>query len=182
MDRRDGWLGYVAVGLGALALLVALLGSGGAPRVEITVPSSSSGQVPDVVPAVPPLPAPTVVPPAPRAADPGLPPLPPRAAMPPELDEAREAERWHTETFRQHFRSRQHHGPVGPLAAAREEVIVSRGHNSWSPFWGPMAIAGIVLKLGMALLMIGFGVRLLRGRGDGRGNTPPPPSGPPSMV
>jgi len=46
MDRRDGWLGYVAVGLGALALLVALLGSGGAPRVEITVPSSSSGQVP----------------------------------------------------------------------------------------------------------------------------------------
>jgi hypothetical protein len=45
-----------------------------------------------------------------------------------------------------------------------------------------MAIAGMVLKLGMALLMIGFGVRLLRGRGDGRGNTPPPPSGPPSMV
>jgi len=45
-----------------------------------------------------------------------------------------------------------------------------------------MAIVGMVLKLGMAILMIGFGVRLLRGRGNGHGNTPPPPSGPPSMA
>ncbi len=182
MDRRDGWLGYVAVGLGALALLVALLGSGGAPRVEIAVPMGGFGQMPDVVPAVPPLPAPTVAPPAPRAANPVLPPLPPQAVMPPELDAAREAERRRTETFREHFRDRQHHGPIGPFAAAREDVIVSHGHNRWNPFWGPMALAGVGLKLGIAILMIGFGVRLLRGRGDGRGNTPPPPSGPPSMV
>jgi hypothetical protein len=181
MDRRDGWLGYVAVALGALALLVALLGSGGAPRVEITVPMSGSGQVPDVVPAVPTVPAPTVVPPAPRTADPALPPLPPRAAVPPELDAAREAERRQTETLREHFRSRQHGNPIPPFAAAREEVIVSHEYNRWNAFWGPMALAGMVLTLGMAILMIGFGVRLLRGRGDGRGNTPPP-SGPPTMA
>ena len=173
MDRRDGWLGYVAVGLGALALLVALLGSGGAPRVEIAVPMSGSGQMPDVVPAVPTVPAPTVVPPAPR---------PPRAVMPPELDAAREAERRQTERLQEQLHTWQHRSPIGPFAAAREEIIVSHGHTSWSPFWGPMAIAGMVLKLGMAILMIGFGVRLLRGRGNGHGNTPPPPSGPPSMA
>ncbi len=182
MDRRDGWLGYVAVGLGVLALLVALFGSGGAPRVEIAVPMSGPGQMPDLVPAVPTVPAPTVVPPAPRAANPVLPPLPPRAAMPPELDAAREAQRRQIEAFREHFRSRQHHDPIEPFAAAREEVIASHRYSSWSPFWGPMALAGVGLKLGMAILMIGFGVRLLRGRGDGRGDTPPPPSGPPTMA
>ncbi len=182
MDRRDGWLGYVAVGLGALALLVALLGSGGAPRVEIAVPLSGSGQVPDVVPAVPTVPAPTVVPPAPPAANPVPPPRPPRAVMPPELDAAREAERRQTERLQEQLHARRHGSPFGPFAAAREEIIVSHGHTSWSPFWGPMAIVGMVLKLGMAILMIGFGVRLLRSRGNGHGNTPPPPSGPPSMA
>ena len=54
MERRDGWLGYVAIGLGVLALVVALTGRPGR--------SSVSFQVPYAQPVAPAAPAAPVIP------------------------------------------------------------------------------------------------------------------------
>src|SRR5687767_12162717 len=71
MERRENWLGYLAVGLGALALMMAFMGRGG-PQVAISIPAGGLGsvEVPQagVVPAVPPLPAMPAQPPELRAA------------------------------------------------------------------------------------------------------------------
>lgn len=44
LERRGNWLGYVAVGLGTVALLVALGGRMGSSQVTVNVPSSAIGQ------------------------------------------------------------------------------------------------------------------------------------------
>lgn len=175
MERREGWLGYVAVGLGALALLVALFGSGGSPtQVEISLPAGGYTQMPDVVPAVPPAPADAVPP---------IPPLPGNftmPAMPPDFDRLPEAERQKLKALQDQMRTWRDQRFGGPFSIDKQDLWMSRS-DTWGHGWGPPAFVPAVLKLVVAILAIGFGLRLLRGGKGGQGHTPAPPS-PPSVA
>lgn len=168
MERREGWLGYVAVGLGALALMVALFGSGSPTQVDISLPAAGYAQMPVVVPAAPAAPADVA---------PVIPPLPEQFAMPPNFDRLPEAERRKLKSLQEQMRDWRNQKFEGPFSTHRQEIWVRRNVSDHG--WGPPAFVPMILKLVVATLAIGFGMRLLRG-GTG-GHTPAPP-GPPSMA
>lgn len=172
MERREGWLGYIAVGLGALSLLVALLGSSSPTRVEITLPEAGFTQMPDVMP----IPA---MPQAPADVMPALPPLP-------QLDGIPEAQRQRFQAWREEMRAWQHQRgdlqfaqPV-PFSMDRHEFWMNDKDN-WHRGWGPGAGGPTVFKVIVAVFAIGVGLRLVRGRKGGPGHTPAPPT-PTSMA
>ena len=129
MERRESWLGYLAVGLGVLALVVALAGHGGGPRV-VTVPGGETGErviQEELRAEIPPVPT---VPP------------PPAAPLPPEL-RGGDAEGWGRQ-----FESRLGRGPSGAH---------HHGPGGWGPFGLlrgllKFAAAGLLITLGLRLL------------------------------
>ena len=151
MDRRSNWLGYVAIGLGVLALMLALGDRGRAERVTIWGPGIEVAPPAAVAPA----------PAAPRAQQ--APDVQP--AVPPHGLEGREFFWKHREAHGRHF---------GPGWGGRF------GHGPfWGPlgFIGEL-VSGLVKGLA-ALALILLGLRLLRRRRDGgQGGPagPPPPS------
>lgn len=136
MERRESWLGYLAIGLGVLALLVALHGQT-APQVSIQVPWAGAQQVPaaPAPPAAPPAPAEPARPEGPRAF---------RRELEQEL-RFRGPGPWH-----EHGWGHVH----GPFAG---------GFGPGLFFWPFMFLGGLI-KLGLALLAVMLGLRLLRGR------------------
>ncbi len=162
MERRERWLGYVAVGLGALALLAALNGRSGS-YIAVEVPS-----------APPFAPVPTVV--LPRMPEPPLMP-----ARPPELAVPRDFSWFHhgpgtriEKELEYAWRSNVHSGwgwPFGGIFAAGRWVMDG------------------LLRFALAFFLIALGLRFLRGRrgGSGTGNggrddAPPTPMGRPPQT
>ena len=150
MERRGNVLGYVAIGLGALALVVALLGGPSRSQVSIQVPWVAEAPVAPEDPAA-------------RAAP--VPPIQPARPEGPGIFKHELEQEW------------RFHGH-GPWSA-----------NGWGQFAGwhgpglfmwPFMFLGSLIKLGLALLAIMLGLRLLRGR-RGPGGAPPqaPPPTPP---
>ncbi len=160
MERRGNLLGYVAIGLGALALIVALAGLGG-PQVSIQVPWA--GVSPAEVPAAP---------------------AAPQAPAPP-LEPARpEGKRLFRHELEREWRF---HGraPWGEHGWGHGPGLFAGRHGpGW--FMGPFMFLGDLIKLGLALLAAILGLRLLRGRGGPGGaagttgqNPGTPPQDPP---
>ena len=160
MERRERWLGYVAVGLGALALLAAL---NGGSTSYITVEAPRAVSVPQGAPA------PTAVPP--QQLMPAQPPLP---VQPPPFFWREHGARPHIEEhFQYHWRGGPGSGwgwPFGGLFASGQHV------------------ASTLLRFAVAFFLLMLGLRLLRGgrrgnppAGNSGGEAPPTPmSGPPA--
>jgi hypothetical protein len=171
MERREGWLGYAAVGLGIVALLVALLSSG-SPSVAITIPPAV------VAPALPqelPVPAPTVVPPA---IEPALPPgmaehleqelrrhrehL--REVLPPDIDE-----RLWQDPRRNELREEEHSPrQLAPAIQGEIQRAIVPAHHPWTPQGDVEQVVESAIKAALALVAVGLAARLLRG---GRGGS-----------
>ena len=155
MERRGSWLGYIAVGIGVLALVVALMGRPGWQQVVVQAP-------PEPVPPV-------------EAARPVVPaePVAPGRPLP-------EGGSWRHDEH--HWRG---HGPGFAFGGGANW----RPHH-YGPFGWLFGLVGDLVKLGLALLLIVAGVRLLRGwRGPGAGGgtnsapgSPPPSEPPPSEL
>ena len=144
MNRRGNWLGYAAIALGALALVVALAGNAhGGPRVYDRMVYTQAEQLV-------------------------------RRAVPSAPGEAP----W----FRHHAHPAPPVPPIAPAAPAAPTVELHRGWHGGPGFhMGPFGWFGMMLgnlrDLLLAVLLIGLGWRLLRGRpgpSNGPGTTEPP--------
>lgn len=165
MERRNNWLGYIAIALGTLALVVALGARVRGPNITISVPSGMAGVagVAGVASGPSSPPAVAAVPPSPRA---------PQSSNESGGD------------FGQHFRGTdQGSQQFGGRSEGRQQFQRGNGpaftHGHRPPFFfAPFFIFGSLLKLLIAVALIGFGLRLLRRRGGPRGPhgdvTPPP--------
>lgn len=140
MQPRRNRLGFLALVVGALALIAVMAGRHGGPSVLHQ----------------------------PAAAD--------RIAA--------QAERQAARAEAQAFRLRERAEQVGGNWERRAEARAERWQNDHRPFFlGPLFFVGNLVRVIAALLLIGFGVRLLRRsgwRGPGRG--PDAPGGPGTPV
>ena len=163
MERRNNFLGYIAIALGAVALIVALGARNEGPNISFSMPG------PGMQAANPP----AAVQPAPPAAARPAAPQPPDA---PDAQPAPGSERgqfnFHTERGGK-FAWGDQDGPSwntqgGPPWARGGQFGPGR-HGPF--FFAPFFIVGGLLKLLLAVGLIGFGLRMLRRR---RGGPRPP--------
>jgi hypothetical protein len=106
---------------------------------------------------------------------PALPPLERPFAFPRGFEGLPEAERQRLEELQNKMRSWHDQRSWGPFSGPREEIWKNR-YDTWDREWAREAIVPMVAKLIVAVLAIGAGLRLVRGRKDGSSHTPSPPS------